>query len=795
MRHYMKDFKDKQTVIAAINKQLNKYYQNSIETANRYQVYEAIAFMLEQNAIKLEKQTRNAIAVQELKKAVYFSMEFLIGRLITSNLHQLGVYDLVKEALADYDLNLNEIEHEEHDAGLGNGGLGRLGACFLDSSAALGLPLYGNSLRYKHGFFKQTFENFKQVEKRDNWLDKPFIWEERKEEQSLHLPFFGYVDHTKLINPTWVKVVPYDVKVYGGNNVVTNLRLWATEPSELQHHKDENYDRMVSEITDVLYPDDSHEHGKTIRLMQQYTFSAAGIQSAIYEHKFFHRSIKDLPKFYVFQINDTHPTLIIAELMRILMDEEKLSYDDAWNITTKMCAFTNHTILSEALEKWNIHIFRTLLPRIYEIIIEIDRRFRIELKNNGSFNHEQIQQMAIVGDNHIRMAHLCIHASFSVNGVAWLHTEILKHQEMKLFYQLYPSKFNNKTNGVTHRRWLYHSNKELTKVIDDRIGLEWRKDFRKIKDFIKFAEHKKTQEQVFEAKQLKKQQLADYIKKMENIEIDSNSIFDVHVKRLHEYKRQLLNILQIIHLYLSLKENEQFKKAFHPQTFIFGAKAAPSYHMAKAIIELIQTAQHKINADVETNKHLKVVFVTNYNVTYAEKIMPAADLSEQISTASKEASGTGNMKFMMNGALTIGTMDGANVEIVENVGKENAFIFGLSSDEIVAHYHNRSYHPQLLFEQDENLKKVFSWIRSLSNNEQHFDYILNDLINHDPYFVIADFDAYLKAQQAANKTYKDKSKWLEMSIKNIASSGFFTSDRTILDYNRDIWHLEKVVIK
>lgn len=785
-------FANKETFKGAYVLALSHLFNREIETADLYEKYATLAAILNKYLEDDYNRTISHVESNGLKKTIYFSMEFLMGRLITSNLMNSGQAAIVKAAFDDFGYDLNEIEHAETDAGLGNGGLGRLAACFLDSAASINLPLYGNSIRYQKGFFIQKIENDRQTEYPDNWLDKPFIWEERKENEAVHIPYFGYVEHIRLIDPVWVKAVPYDVKVVGaGNGVVTHLRLWSTEPSEWHPYHDHEYLNMVSKICESLYPDDSTEDGKLIRLMQQYLFSAAGIKSAILEHKRLGRNITELDKFYTFQINDTHPTLIIPELMRILMDEEKLGYEDAWAIVTKTCAYTNHTILSEALEKWNIKIFRRLLPRIYEIINEMNYRFKALLTEKG-IPHETQYHMQLIGTTNVRMANICIYGSFSINGVAALHTDILKNIELNDFYQLYPEKFNNKTNGITHRRWLLHINHELVSIINRLIGTEWQKDLSLIKAFEKYATDKKVQNQVKQMKLIKKRALIQRIHEDVGVMLDENAIFDVQIKRLHEYKRQLLNILHIIYLYLRLKNDAAFKKNFHPQNFIFGAKAAPSYHMAKGIIELINTASHIINNDEDTNNLLKVVFVENYNVTYAEYIFPAADLSEQISTASKEASGTGNMKFMLNGAITIGTLDGANVEIVAEAGAENAFIFGMTAAEVTKRYQENSYRPRQKFENDQRLKDVFEFIRTLNENPTHFDFIVHNLLNSDYFFVLADFDAYVSAQEKANKAYQNPSLWWKMSITNIANAGFFTSDRTIRQYNEDIWHLTPI---
>ncbi|MCD4826787.1 MAG: glycogen/starch/alpha-glucan family phosphorylase [Acholeplasmataceae bacterium] len=786
-------FRDKDSFKKAYQERLNALFQVEIKDSTVFQRYSVLAHLLDESLKEKFEETNAFVKDNNLKKTIYFSMEFLMGRLITNNLQNSGYYDIVKTAFKDLNIDLNEVEHAEEDAGLGNGGLGRLAACFLDSSASLGLPLYGNSLRYKEGFFVQEIKNHKQVEHPDPWLDKEFIWEEKDEANAIDIPLFGYVEHTKLINPMWIKAVPYNVKIVGDKNgVVTSLRLWSTEVSSRQAHQGNHYLKLVHGVDRQLYPDDSTEDGKTLRLLQSYVFSAAGVKQAIKEHKDLNRNPRDFHKYYTFQINDTHPTLVIPEMMRILMDEEKIGYDEAWSITTQTCAFTNHTILSEALEKWNIGIFRNLLPRIYEIVQEMNRRFKHILESDGRFNREQVYLMGLIGQNHVRMAHICIYGSFSVNGVAALHTDILKNEEMKDFFTLYPNKFNNKTNGITHRRWLIHTNEELTKILDDTIGDVWRDDLTKLELLDAYKNDSKTQNLIDQMKTAKKQALADHIFAQQGIKLDVRSIFDIQVKRLHEYKRQLMNILHIIYVYQRLKSDPIFKENYYPHSFIFGAKAAPSYHMAKQVIELIDTVADVINKDESTNALLKVVFVRNYNVTYAEYIMPAADLSEQISTATKEASGTGNMKFMMNGALTIGTMDGANVEIVREAGLDNNIIFGLTAPEVSELYAKNGYKPREIYEKDQRLKDIFNYIRTLHKNPGHFDYILNNLLNSDHFLIFKDFDGYVKAHEIANEYYKDRSGWLHKSIMNIAHSGFFTSDRTIENYNNDIWHLDKI---
>jgi len=788
-------FNNKNDFKKAFETALKDTFNVEVKDANMSQLYRVLATLVNANLDKNYEATTKYVNDNNMKKTIYFSMEFLMGRLITNNLQNSGYYNVVKDAFDDYNIDLNKVEDAESDTGLGNGGLGRLAACFLDSAASLSLPLYGNSLRYSKGFFIQEIVNNKQIEKPDNWLEKGFMWEDEKREEAIDIPFYGYVKNTKLIDPIWVKAVPYDVKIVGNDNgVATHLRLWSTEPSELQKHQDEKYLKIVETISESLYPDDSTSEGKELRVMQQYVLSATGVQAAIKEHLSLGRDIKELDKYYTFQINDTHPTMVIAELMRILMDIHHLGYDQAWEITTNIAAFTNHTILAEALEKWNKKMFKKLLPRIYEIIEEMNRRFKLELKEKGLSN-DKIYEMALIGNNDLRMANICIYGSFSVNGVAALHTDILKAETFKDFYELYPKRFNNKTNGVTHRRWLMHINPELVSLLDETIGTNWRNDLNELEKLLEFKDDKNVIKLVKEMKHARKVDLANRIKRLEGIEIDPNSIFDIQVKRLHQYKRQLLNILHIIYLYLRLKNDEEFKKNFHPQTFIFGAKSAPTYYMAKRIIELINAASHVINNDEDTNDLLKVVFVVNYNVTYAEYIMTAADLSEQISTASKEASGTGNMKFMMNGALTIGTMDGANVEIVGLAGEENNFIFGMRAEEVLKKYEENNYNPRTIYENDQRLLDVFKFIETLDENPNYFDEIKDDLLNSDYFFVLADFDAYVKAQELANQNYKDSDDWFKKVIINIAKSGFFTSDRTISQYNDDIWKLEKIKIK
>ncbi len=786
-------FSTKEAFKEAFINSSKKTFNKAPQALTLLEKYSVLTTLLNQLIEKDLLATETYIKTNNLKKTVYFSMEFLMGRLITNNLQNSGVYDVVKSGLKALDIDINELELSESDAGLGNGGLGRLAACFLDSGAALALPLYGNSLRYQHGFFKQLIKEDKQVELPDPWLDTPFAWETKKAAESLDIPFFGTKTDKGYKDQLWVKAVPYDVAILGDQNgVATTLRIWSTEPSDLMKKQDKAYLETVARISDTLYPDDSTDEGKLLRLQQQYLFSAAGVQNALREHKALNRNIRDFHKFYAFQINDTHPAMVIPEMMRILLDEYSLSYDDAWHITTQTCAFTNHTILAEALEKWPNRLFEQLLPRIYELIVEINKRFMAHLVSSKKFDQAQMDKMAIMNDHEVRMAHLSIEGSHSVNGVAKLHTEILTDIEMKEFYTLYPNRFNNKTNGITHRRWLVHINQELIDILDKYVGKNWRKDLNEIEKLYAYKTDKQVQLEIDQMKRTKKQALADRIFAEQGIKIDADSIFDIQVKRLHQYKRQLMNILHIISVYLRLKNDKAFKANYYPHTFIFGAKSAPSYKMAKAVIELINVVANKINHDSDTNELLKVIFVENYNVTYAEYIMTAADLSEQISTASKEASGTGNMKFMMNGALTIGTLDGANVEITELAGIENEIIFGLNAKEVTDIYKNHSYDPKLEYKQNKTLQAVFEFIKTLKPDKTYFNYILDDLLNSDYFLVLKDFDAYSKAHEKANDLYKNRSLWLEKSIINIAKSAFFTSDRTINEYNQDIWHLDRI---
>ena len=800
------EFKDVETFIENFKDRLEKKYIVDFDKSTNYQRYVVLGMMIKDYIANDWKKTNDYISDNNLKQVYYFSMEFLLGRMITNNLINAGVRGIVEEGFKRLNIDLNEVEHMESDAGLGNGGLGRLAACFMDSVASVKLPVHGNCIRYRYGFFEQDIQNGYQVEKPDNWLRDNYIWEVRKAEKAVDIPFFGDVElsfeygkiRAKHINCEYVKAVPYDMPIIGDNNhVVNTLRLWNAEVGDVypKNKSAYQYHNEISEISSVLYPNDQTDEGKTLRLKQQYMFSRAGVVSACRRHIEKYNTIENLHEHVVFHINDTHPALVVAELMRFLVDDANLGWDQAWYITTHTCAYTNHTILSEALEKWPIHIFRTLLPRIYMIVEEINRRFCESLMQRYPGNYDKLQKMAIIGKNSVRMAHLAIVGSFSVNGVAKLHTDILMNIEMKDFSDFYPGKFNNKTNGITHRRWLYHSNNELVDILKDTVGEEFVSNPFLLENLLKYHEDDSVLNRLDSMKKARKQKLAEIIYKSQGIQVDPNSIFDIQVKRLHEYKRQLMNALHIMYVYDRLKKDPAFKANYHPHTFIFGAKSAPSYHFAKKVIKLINCISDKVNNDPDTNHLLKVVFVINYNVTYAESIMPACDISEQISTASKEASGTGNMKFMMNGGITVGTLDGANVEIKDFVGDDNIIIFGMTSDQVNHIYMNGGYNPFDLYNSDSRIKTVLDNLTNgFFNNVDFGEFvdIRNKLLQRDEYFVLKDFDAYVKAHEKANELYKNRRKWNQMSLVNIAKSGNFSTDRTMEDYNRDIWHLTKI---
>ena len=795
-------------------------YRKTLEEATQEQIFQAVSYTVKDVIIDNWLETQNAYEEQDPKVLYYMSMEFLMGRALGNNLINLGAYGEVKEALEELGFDLNCIEDQEPDPALGNGGLGRLAACFLDSLATLNYCAYGCGIRYRYGMFKQKIEDGFQIEEPDNWLKNGYPFELRRPEYAKEVHFGGYVrveyDHAtgqnKFIHEGYqaVKAIPYDMPIVGYNNKVVNtLRIWDAEPIvdfELDSFDKGDYKKAVEQenlarnIVEVLYPNDNHYAGKELRLKQQYFFVSASIQAAIEKYKKNHSDIRKLYEKVCFQMNDTHPTVAVAELMRILVDEEGLGWDEAWEITTKCCAYTNHTIMSEALEKWPIELFSRLLPRVYQIIEEINRRFILDIQAKYPGNYEKIKKMAIIYDGQIKMAHLAIVAGFSVNGVARLHTEILKNQELHDFYEMMPQKFNNKTNGITQRRFLLHGNPLLAKWVTDHIGPDWITDLPQLKKLAVYADDEKALQEFMNIKYQNKVRLAKYILEHNGVEVDPHSIFDVQVKRLHEYKRQLLNILHVIYLYNQIKQHPEMD--FYPRTFIFGAKASAGYHTAKKIIKLINSVADVVNNDTSINGKLKVVFIENYRVSNAEMIFAAADVSEQISTASKEASGTGNMKFMLNGAPTLGTMDGANVEIVEEVGADNAFIFGLSSDEVINYENNGGYDPNVIYNTDGDIRQVLMQLinGTFSDDTELFRDLYDSLLNTkntdrpDRYFILADFRAYAEAQKRVEEAYRDEKRWAKMALLNTAHSGKFTSDRTIQEYVDDIWKLDKVIV-
>jgi len=798
-------FENKQQFKEEYARRLVERYGVSVENSHISERYTVLGEMVRDYANVDWGKTHDK-TIDSKRTLIYFSMEFLIGRLLVNNLQNMGIYDLVKEGLADYGINIHELEEQESDAGLGNGGLGRLAACFLDSIASLGYVGHGNCIRYGYGFFRQKIVKGKQVELPDQWLTNGNVWEVRRAKYAVEVKLHGtpetYLkpDGTygiRTANTLNVRAVPYDVPVVGYRNHVTNtLRLWNAEPTSDPLPKGvsfKEYCNGLEELCHGLYPDDSTEEGRILRLRQQYFLVSAGLQSTLCSYYRHHGTLKGIHEQYVFQLNDTHPILAIPEMMRIMMDEYNMGWDESWEEVTQSMAFTNHTVMPEALEKWPVRYVQDLIPRVYMIIEEINRRFSIEMANNNVPNDARYQ-MSIIKDGQIHMCNLAIYTCFSVNGVAALHTEILKTITFKDFYNYMPQKFNNKTNGVTHRRWLVNANPKLTQLINSCIGEDWITNMDLIKGFEKFKDDEKVLQSIGNIKYANKVALANYIKENNGIEVDPNSIFDVQIKRLHAYKRQLLNIFHVIYLYQRMKEDPSFR--IYPHTYIFGAKAAPSYVYAKKIIELILAVAEVVNNDEETNKYLKVVFIENYGVTLAELIIPAADVSEQISTAGKEASGTSNMKLMMNGAITLGTMDGANIEIVQRGGEENNVIFGLRSEEVEAHYAKGDYNPWDIYNNDHRIKAVLD---SLFNGpwsgfrHDKFTIIFDEIMNkHDEYFILADFESYVKAQEKIQELYQDRKHWNKMCLMNIANSSFFTSDRTIKSYVEEIWHLEKV---
>ena len=796
-------------------------YRKTIEEATQEQIFQAVSYSVKDVIIDNWLATQKAYDEQDPKIVYYMSMEFLMGRALGNNLINLCAYGEVKEALEELGFDLNCIEDQEPDPALGNGGLGRLAACFLDSLATLNYAAYGCGIRYHYGMFKQKIQNGYQIEVPDNWLKNGYPFELRRPEYAKEVHFGGYVrveydpekGGSKFIHEGYqaVKAIPYDMPITGYNNdVVNTLRIWDAEPIvdfELDSFDKGDYKKAVEQenlarnIVEVLYPNDNHYAGKELRLKQQYFFVSASLQAAIAKYKKKHDDIHKLYEKVTFQMNDTHPTVAVAELMRILMDEEGLGWDEAWEVTRKSVAYTNHTIMSEALEKWPIELFSRLLPRVYQIIEEINRRFILEIQAKYPGNYEKIKKMAIIYDGQVKMAHLAIAAGYSVNGVARLHTEILKNQELKDFYEMMPEKFNNKTNGITQRRFLLHANPLLADWITEHIGPDWVTDLPQLKKLAVYADDEKALQEFMNIKFKNKERLAKYILEHNGVEVDPHSIFDVQVKRLHEYKRQLLNILHVIYLYNQIKMHPEME--FYPRTFIFGAKASAGYATAKKIIKLINSVADVVNNDASINGKIKVVFIENYRVSNAEWIFAAADVSEQISTASKEASGTGNMKFMLNGAPTLGTMDGANVEIVEEVGAENAFIFGLSSDEVINYENNGGYDPNVIYNTDEEIRQVLMQLinGTFSNDTELFRDLYDSLLNTkntdraDRYFILADFRSYADAQKRVEAAYRDEKGWAKKALLNTACSGKFTSDRTIQEYVDDIWHLDKVIVR
>ena len=812
---------EKKAFKAAVKDNVKTLYRKTIDEATPQQLFQAVSYAVKDVIIDDWIETQKRYDETDAKTVYYMSMEFLMGRALGNNLINMTAYKDVKEALEEMNIDLNVIEDQEPDAALGNGGLGRLAACFLDSLATLNYPAYGCGIRYRYGMFKQKIKDGYQVEVPDNWLKEGNPFEIRREEYAKEVRFGGNIrfekdpvtGKDKFIQENYesVMAVPYDMPIVGyGNHVVNTLRVWDAKPitdfkldefDRGNYHKAVEQENLAKLIVDVLYPNDNHYSGKELRLKQQYFFISASLQALIEKYKKKHGDIRKLHEKVVIQMNDTHPTVAVPELMRLLIDVEGLSWEDAWEVTSKTCAYTNHTIMAEALEKWPIDLFSKLLPRIYQIVQEIDRRFLIKVREMYPGNEEKVRKMAILMNGQVRMANMAIVAGFSVNGVAQLHTEILEKQELKDFYQMMPEKFNNKTNGITQRRFLAHGNPLLADWITDKIGDGWITDLSQIAKLKPLVEDEDARREFMEIKYQNKVRLAKYIKEHNGIDVDPRSIFDIQVKRLHEYKRQLLNILHIMYLYNQIKEHPEM--SFYPRTFIFGAKAAAGYLRAKETIKLINSVADVVNNDRSINGKLKVVFIEDYRVSNAEILFAAADVSEQISTASKEASGTGNMKFMLNGAPTLGTMDGANVEIVHEVGEENAFIFGLSSQEVINYENNGGYNPTDVYFNDWEIKRVVDQLMDGTySNGDHNMYInlYNSLLNTqctdkaDTYFILKDFRSYADAQKRVEEAYKDQEGWVKKAMLNVAHVGKFTSDRTIQEYVDDIWHLEKVKV-
>lgn len=807
-------FTDKEAFKEAFVDDLVGKLGKPLEEASIADVYHILGSMVRAQAGKNWANTNLKYKAGKEKQVYYFSMEFLIGRLLGNNLLNMGVLEMVRDGLSELGFSLQDVEEEEADAGLGNGGLGRLAACFLDSLASLQYAGHGCGIRYKYGLFEQKIVDGYQVELPDYWLQKDNVWEVRREDKSVEVRFWGRVEIDKVGDKLVfrhkdyeaVRAVPYDVPIIGADRRhVNTLRNWSAESilrpdSALglepgtDYHKFLEYKRSVESISEFLYPDDSEYEGKLLRLKQQYFLCSAGLQSILRTFGKLGLPLSELPGKVALHINDTHPTLVIPELMRILMDERGLEWDEAWNITTRMVSYTNHTILSEALEKWPVNMVRELVPRVYLIIEEINTRFCAELMRRYPGDQNRISQMAIIYDDQVRMAHLAIVGSHSVNGVAALHTDILRKREMKLFDETYPHRFNNKTNGITHRRWLMHANRDLAGLITDAIGSRWMTHPQEMIGLIKYCEDSSFQQKIAEIKRKNKLRLAEYIKSRHNVMVDPDSIFDVQVKRLHAYKRQLLNILHIMHLYNQIKASPGIDIV--PRTFIFAAKAAPSYHLAKRIIKLINTVADIVNRDSDVNGKIRIFFLENYSVSLAEKIIPAADVSEQISTASKEASGTGNMKFMMNGALTIGTMDGANVEMNEMIGNENMFLFGLRAEQVMDYYQYGGYNAHGMYNSDSRVKEVLDQLITpgpICCYHQDFEHIYHSLLdNNDEFFVLKDFPSYVETHVEIDRAYRNRGGWLKKSIINIGHSGKFSSDNTISRYASEIWNIRQV---
>ena len=817
---YSKRF-EKEAFKAAVKENVKTLYRKKIEEASKQQIFQAVSYAVKDIIMDDWFETQSKYEEENVKTVYYMSMEFLMGRALGNNLINMTAYTEVKEALDEMGIDLNVIEDEEPDAALGNGGLGRLAACFLDSLATLNYPAYGCGIRYRYGMFKQKIKDGYQVETPDNWLKEGNPFELRREEYAKEVRFGGNIRFEK--NPETgrdefiqenyesVLAIPYDMPIIGyGNHVVNTLRIWDAQAivdfqldsfDRGDYHKAVEQENLAKTIVEVLYPNDNHYAGKELRLKQQYFFISASLQELIAKYKRTNSDVRKLYEKVVIQMNDTHPTVAVPELMHLLIDQEGLTWEEAWDVTTKTCAYTNHTIMAEALEKWPIDLFSKLLPRIYQIVQEIDRRFVNEVRAKYPGNEEKVRKMAILWDGQVRMANMAIIAGFSVNGVAKLHTEILKNEQLKDFYEMMPEKFNNKTNGITQRRFLAHGNPLLADWVTDKIGDGWITDLAQISKLKPYAEDEKARKEFMDIKYQNKVRLAKYIKEHNGIDVDPRSIFDVQVKRLHEYKRQLLNILHVMYLYNQIKEHPEM--SFYPRTFIFGAKAAAGYQRAKETIKLINSVADVVNNDRSINGKIRVVFIEDYRVSNAELIFAAADVSEQISTASKEASGTGNMKFMLNGAPTLGTMDGANVEIVEEVGIENAFIFGLSSEEVINYENNGGYNPTDIYFNDWELKRVIDQLMDgtyAKGDHEMYKNLYNSLLNTqctdraDTYFILKDFRSYADAQKRVEEAYRDQDRWSKMAMLNTACSGKFTSDRTIEEYVKDIWKLEKVTV-